>query len=969
MSVNTQKRSFASEFIHQTTGLHVPYSNDLNFRQALRDGIILCKILNRVKPNAVQLQSGPDSGLANVQAFLGHITEHMHFPSEARFSLHDLLSEDYDDRPRIVDCILWLKKLHSGYDPTPSPFARDLSDVRAVRDSPRKAQVPAALASAFSNLSNPPPQQTALVPTGPRTMAAVQPNATLAALCTDISNTLMSRLSPGAPVPTQKYDMVVSNVMEQFLSGLTVEYERRLMAKDQELYSSKDALARLQKQFDSMQAELNAISAEMAEQRRNEAKVSEEVVERLRAEMVQVERLLAERTQALEAAQAALGGNDEQRSEREAELQAQLAAALTEIDSVADLRERFARIQKENRDLYNEVQDLKGSIRVFCRVRPCGTTGDSAPSCLDVGLDGELAVFTDKPGDHKIFKYDKIFDGSSSQVAVYEHLEGLVRSVMDGFNVCIFAYGQTGSGKTHTMTGSRVPGDLEGRGVNYRALDDLFQLANTRSGEVRYSMRAQMLEIYNETIQDLLTDYPPGTREYKLLATKPSGQNVTNITQLAVECSEDVVAMMEKGEKNRKTAATQMNSDSSRSHQILTVIVEGENIITGARTSACLHLIDLAGSERTDKSLVEGDRMKEANAINTSLSALGTVMHNLAAKSKHVPFRNSKLTELLADSLSGQAKVCMLMHVAPENSSRGETLSTLNFGNRVASVTLGQAKANVESGRVFEAHEALARKERETAELKEQLRLYREQNAMLRAQLSAQCDMAPPLSARSESFRTANTHMPPDSAASTPASRIRPSITTPRGPAVYGTVQNLEHQIQAQTPRFGRPAAMTPRTSSGAQTARNMPTHDGSLRGSAASTSEQQDRLGPLTRNTTVANKPGNGRGVAIPRLDTASAKAAGLSSGISGSMSARPSAKYGAPSSSGGYGANSSSNQPARPANHRPATSRTSNVYGSANAFSGPVSRSSSVILPEGSLGNTLKRPPMSSRPGSGWK
>ncbi|GFH17655.1 kinesin-4 [Haematococcus lacustris] len=165
------------------------------------------------------------------------------------------------------------------------------------------------------------------------------------------------------------------------------------------------------------------------------------------------------------------------------------------------------------------------------------------------------------------------------------------------------------------------------------------------------------------------------------------------VAQEGVTCSEDVLWLMEKGARNRKSAETRMNERSSRSHQVLTVIVDGDNLVTGAQTHGCLHLVDLAGSERTNKSEATGDRLVEANHINSSLSALGDVMAALASKAKHVPFRNSKLTQLLADSLSGQAKVMMFMHIAPEGNSYQETLSTLKFATRVSEITLGQVCA------------------------------------------------------------------------------------------------------------------------------------------------------------------------------------------------------------------------------------------------------------------------------------
>lgn len=240
--------------------------------------------------------------------------------------------------------------------------------------------------------------------------------------------------------------------------------------------------------------------------------------------------------------------------------------------------------------------------------------------------------------------------------------------------------------------------------------------------------------------------------------------------QVSVVSTQDVLDVMERGQSNRATADTKMNERSSRSHSVLTVIVSGQSTVTRAMSHGCLHLIDLAGSERVGRSEASGERLEEAKYINKSLSSIGDVMAALAEKRKHVPFRcaaggswrpttrglahlllsasppaaarsarahtsrcsagtlrlwmprclagsqralsacrNSKLTQLLADSLSGQAKVMMFLHVSPEASSFGESLSTLKFGARVSDITLGQAKRNVEAGSTLQAREAQAR--------------------------------------------------------------------------------------------------------------------------------------------------------------------------------------------------------------------------------------------------------------------
>jgi kinesin family protein C2/C3 len=174
--------------------------------------------------------------------------------------------------------------------------------------------------------------------------------------------------------------------------------------------------------------------------------------------------------------------------------------------------------------------------------------------------------------------------------------------------------------------------------------------------------------------------------------------NVPDASMLRVRSTEDVVELMRVGQKNRAIGATALNERSSRSHSVLTVHVQGRDLISGALLRGSLHLVDLAGSERVDRSEATGDRLKEAQHINKSLSALGDVIAALAQKNSHVPYRNSKLTQLLQDSLGGQAKTLMFVHISPDMESFGETISTLKFAERVSSVELGAARSNKESG-------------------------------------------------------------------------------------------------------------------------------------------------------------------------------------------------------------------------------------------------------------------------------
>ncbi|RCV18910.1 hypothetical protein SETIT_3G340900v2 [Setaria italica] len=368
----------------------------------------------------------------------------------------------------------------------------------------------------------------------------------------------------------------------------------------------------------------------------------------------------------------------------------------------------YHKVLEENRKLYNQIQDLKGNIRVYCRVRPF-LPGQISSSSSVAGIEERTITISTaakyaKDGS-KSFTFNKVFGPAATQDEVFSDMQPLIRSVLDGFNVCIFAYGQTGSGKTYTMSGPKVLTE-ESLGVNYRALNDLFSLQEQRNGTINYDISVQMIEIYNEQVRDLLQD--SGNRRLEIKNTSQKGLAVPDASIVPVTCTADVVDLMNQGQKNRAVGSTAINDRSSRSHSCLTVHVQGRDLTSGAILRGCMHLVDLAGSERVDKSEVVGDRLKEAQYINKSLSALGDVIASLSQKNSHVPYRNSKLTQLLQDSLGGQAKTLMFVHISPESDAVGETISTLKFAERVASVELGAAKANKESSEVRELKEQIA---------------------------------------------------------------------------------------------------------------------------------------------------------------------------------------------------------------------------------------------------------------------
>jgi kinesin family member C2/C3 len=234
-------------------------------------------------------------------------------------------------------------------------------------------------------------------------------------------------------------------------------------------------------------------------------------------------------------------------------------------------------------------------------------------------------------------------------------------------------------------------------GISPRSISELFRLVKEMESDWTYSLTFSMLEIYNETILDLLDSNP--NKEKLDVRQTPDGNIVPGLTDVAIHSSEQVLDLMRQGQANRAVGSHDMNERSSRSHSILTVVCRGKNKIDGSTTYGKLNLIDLAGSERISKTDATGDRLKEAQNINRSLSALGDVISALGnKKNTHIPFRNSKLTFLLQDSLGGNSKVLMFVNISPAIYNLGESLCSLNFAARCRNVELGQASKKVTSG-------------------------------------------------------------------------------------------------------------------------------------------------------------------------------------------------------------------------------------------------------------------------------
>ena len=392
-----------------------------------------------------------------------------------------------------------------------------------------------------------------------------------------------------------------------------------------------------------------------------------------------------------------------------------MAAALDAVgvlgSSARQAVDKFATVQRERRQLSNRLLELKGNIRVFLRIRPLSSNeiskGDFAALSAVSALEAQLgapggSVPGAGPGGGRKFEMDHVIGPETSQSEVFEEVEPLIRSVLDGYNVCIFAYGQTGSGKTHTMEGTETD-----RGITFRALSALFREASSEWAGYAYEFEVTMLEVYNDKVRDLLEPNPANPRPHDV-RQGPNGAFVTDLEHVRVASSMDVMRVMRRGGAVRKTGRTNMNEHSSRSHLVFTIVVKGVNKARGETIQSRLNLVDLAGSERLSKTGATGERLAEAQHINKSLSALGNCMAALANRQQnkasgksgggHVPFRDCKLTHILSPCLGGDSKTLMFVHAGPAASNVAESACTLEFASRVRNIEMGPARKNVTGG-------------------------------------------------------------------------------------------------------------------------------------------------------------------------------------------------------------------------------------------------------------------------------
>lgn len=375
---------------------------------------------------------------------------------------------------------------------------------------------------------------------------------------------------------------------------------------------------------------------------------------------------------------------------------------------MGELRQKLNWQETERRKLHNMIQELKGNIRVFCRVRPLlgeekekyseikhiVFCNDRALELVKVAESETIAGGLNKSMKYE-FEFDQVFTPEATQQDVFREVSQLVQSALDGYNVCVFAYGQTGSGKTFTMEGGQEDREEEA-GVILQTIRQIFQeMRRLEEKGWTYSLQASFLEIYNEEIRDLLATEKNLKYDIKMCDSKGSDIYVTNLKVEDVTSEGQISNLLRRARKHRAVAETLCNERSSRSHSVFLLKISGSNSVTTESCTGTLNLVDLAGSERIKDSGSEGQRLTEAQAINKSLSNLGNVIMALAQKSSHVPYRNSKLTHLLQNSLGGNSKTLMFVNVSPKEDCFSETLNSLRFATKVNQCQIGTASKKV----------------------------------------------------------------------------------------------------------------------------------------------------------------------------------------------------------------------------------------------------------------------------------
>ncbi|KAK4521668.1 uncharacterized protein ATC70_004200 [Mucor velutinosus] len=333
------------------------------------------------------------------------------------------------------------------------------------------------------------------------------------------------------------------------------------------------------------------------------------------------------------------------------------------------------------------------NIKVVCRFRPQNSLENREGGVPIISIDDEGTNVQLKGEATSNFAFDKVFGMNTPQKDVFEYsIKSIVDDVTAGYNGTVFAYGQTGSGKTFTMMGADID-DENTKGIIPRIIEQIFTSINDAPSNIEFTVKVSYMEIYMEKVRDL---FNPSSDNLAIHEDKTRGVYVKDLYEIYVANTDEVYQAMKNGSSNRVVAYTNMNAESSRSHSIVVITITQKNLDTGAAKSGKLYLVDLAGSEKVGKTGASGQTLEEAKKINKSLTALGMVINSLTdGKSSHIPYRDSKLTRILQESLGGNSRTTLIINCSPSSYNEAETISTLRFGMRAKSIK-NKAKVNAD---------------------------------------------------------------------------------------------------------------------------------------------------------------------------------------------------------------------------------------------------------------------------------
>ena len=440
--------------------------------------------------------------------------------------------------------------------------------------------------------------------------------------------------------------------MESTLEDARLEYQQRIKELESEGCSSqKEARKQLEEQeavICSLRKELESSKMDVLQVQRSNDDLRAEI-----ADIKSVELHLETNVQRLESHIRFLESDNKSQSQAFADLETRMQNA---IRSAAESNDKLIKEETLRRNLHNQVQELKGNIRVFCRARPAlpsdhvdATARINYPDDQTDSKEIEVMGLEEKSSlgsittKRNLFAFDRVFGPSSQNEDIFGEISQLVQSALDGYNVCIFCYGQTGSGKTFTMSSSD--------GMIPRAVHQIYGTAKSLEEKGwKYKMEGSFIEVYNENLNDLLGSTEEiDKKKHEIKHDLQKGKTaITNIETVELDSPHRVEAILSRASSNRSVAATQANERSSRSHSVFILKLVGENTITGEKSEGTLNLVDLAGSERLGHSQATGERLKETQNINKSLSCLGDVIGALGQgkEGAHVPYRNSKASSI-----------------------------------------------------------------------------------------------------------------------------------------------------------------------------------------------------------------------------------------------------------------------------------------------------------------------------------